>query len=150
MLTFAAFALLASAAAAQTPLPTADANKRGLTDKDFPKVVKLGENVYGVMILPARGGNAQPNATRVTTNSMFVVTTDGVLVADGQGSAAAVNQVVDEIKKVTPQPIKYVVVCSEHTDHTDGLSAFPSTATFISSPFSQNTFRTQANAPNRA
>ena len=136
-------------ALAQAPIPTADANKRGLTDKDFPKVVKLGDNVYGIQILPAQGPNAQPNATRVTTNSMAVITTDGVLVADTQGSIAAANQVMDEIKKLTSQPIKYVVVCSEHTDHTNGISAFPSTATYISSPFSQKTFQDQANAPNR-
>jgi glyoxylase-like metal-dependent hydrolase (beta-lactamase superfamily II) len=80
---------------------------------------------------------------------MVVVTTDGVLVADGQGSVQAGTQVVEEIKKLTNQPIKYFVVCSEHTDHTNGLSAFPSTATFIASPFSKNTLETSANAPNR-
>src|SRR5262249_39230289 len=81
-----AFILTASVASAQAPIPTADANKRGLTDKDFPKVVKLADNAYAIEILPAQGPNAQPNATRVTTNSMAVVTTDGVLVADTQGS----------------------------------------------------------------
>ena len=30
---------------AQGAVPTADANKRGLTDKDFPRVVKLADNV---------------------------------------------------------------------------------------------------------
>ena len=141
--------LAAGVASAQGAPPTADAVKRGLTDKDFPHVVKLAENVYAIEILPGRGGNAQPDATRVTTNSLAVITSDGVLVADGQGSAAGVNQVLDEIKKLTAQPLKYVVVCSEHTDHTNGLPAFPSTATFIASPFSKNTFETQANAPNR-
>ncbi|HEY7175113.1 MAG TPA: hypothetical protein VH442_09365, partial [Micromonosporaceae bacterium] len=94
--------LLAGAVSAQAPLPTADANKRGLTDKDFPRRIKLAENVYAIEILPPRGGNAQPNATRVTTNSMVVVTTDGVLVADGQGSAAAAKLLMDEIAKLTP------------------------------------------------
>ena len=144
-----AFVLMAGFASAQSVVPTADANKRGLTDKDFPKPIKLADNVYAVEILPPRGPNAQPDATRVTTNSMVVITTDGVLVADGQGSPAAVNLLMDEIKKLTDQPIKYVIVCSEHTDHTGGLSAFPSTATFVASPFSKATFETQANAPNR-
>ena len=55
---------------------------------------------------------------RYTTNTMFVVTNDGVLVADGQGSIAAANLVIDEMKKITTQPIKYFVICTEHTDHT--------------------------------
>jgi glyoxylase-like metal-dependent hydrolase (beta-lactamase superfamily II) len=129
-------------ASAQSAVPYAPADpiKRGMTAKDFPRVTKLAENVYAIQILPGQG---------VTTNSMAVITPDGVLVADGQGSIPAATLVMDEIKKLTPQPVKYFVVCSEHTDHTNGLSGFPSTATFISSPFTQKTFQTQADAPNR-
>src|SRR6185295_6417607 len=130
--------LMASFASAQSVVATADANKRGLTDKDFPRPVKLADNVYAIEILPSQGPNAQPNATRVTTNSMAVITTDGVLIADGQGSPAAATLVMDQIRKLTSQPVKYFVLCSEHTDHTNGLSGFPSTATFIASPFSKN------------
>ena len=145
----ALISLAAAAVSAQAPVHSADANKRGLTDKDFPRQVKLAENVYAYEILPGRGGNAQPDATRVTTNSMVVVTSEGVLIADTQGSIAGANQLLEEVKKLTPQPIKYIVICTEHTDHTNGISAFPQTATYISSPFTQNTFRTQANDPSR-
>jgi glyoxylase-like metal-dependent hydrolase (beta-lactamase superfamily II) len=141
--------LVASFTFAQSPIPTADANKRGLTDKDFPKQIKLAENVYAFEILPPQGRNAQPGASRVTTNSMVVITTDGVLIADGQGNPAAANRLMDEIKKLTSQPIKYVIVCSEHADHTGGNSAFPSTATFFATPFSKSNLETQANASNR-
>src|SRR5207244_12243409 len=75
----------------------------------------------------------------MTTNSLFVVTTDGVLVADGQGNVQQAKEMVDKIAKITPQPIKYVVICSDHGDHTAGNTAFPKTAVFISSPASKKT-----------
>src|SRR4029079_14552142 len=101
------FVLLATVAAAQTPVHSADAYKRGLTDKDFPHRITLADNVYAIEILPAQGPNANPNNTRITTNSMVVVTTDGVLLGYGQGSAAAAKLLMGEIAKLTPQPIKY-------------------------------------------
>jgi glyoxylase-like metal-dependent hydrolase (beta-lactamase superfamily II) len=133
----------------QVPVRTADANKRGLTDKDFPHVVKLANNVYAVEVLPPAGNAAAGAQERVTTNSMVIVTTDGVMVVDGQGSVGDATKLIDEIKKITNQPIKYVVVSSEHGDHTGGLSAFPSTATFISHPLTKATFEAQAAAPAR-
>ncbi len=136
-------------AEAQGVPPTADAVKRGLTDKDFPRRIALADNVYGIEILPSLAPNAPPGATRVTTNSLVVVTAEGVLVADGQGSPEAVNKLVTEIRKLTTKPVRYVVVCSEHPDHTGGLAAFPQDATFVASRFSQHTFELQAKAPDR-
>ena len=43
-----------------------------------------------------------------------------MLVADGQGTPAVTQKLVDEIRRLTPQPIVDVVVCSEHGDHTGG------------------------------
>jgi glyoxylase-like metal-dependent hydrolase (beta-lactamase superfamily II) len=44
---------------------------------------------------------------------------------------------VDWIKKTTTQPIKYVVVCSDHGDHTGGNAAFPQGAIFLAHPTSK-------------
>ena len=63
--------------------------------------------------------------------SMFVVTGEGVLVADGQGSFEETARMVEEIGKVTDQPITHVVVCSDHGDHTAGNAAFPEGVEFI-------------------
>jgi glyoxylase-like metal-dependent hydrolase (beta-lactamase superfamily II) len=76
----------------------------------------------------------------MTTNSLIVTTKDGVLVADGQADNAAVERMITEIKKLSDKPIKYVVICSEHGDHTGGNPAFKAAfpdAVFISSPASQ-------------
>src|ERR1700733_14889243 len=89
---------------------TADAGKRGLKESDFPRTVQVAANVYTYE-------DFHSGADRFTTTNMFVVTGEGVLVADAQGSRKATQGLIDAIHKVTPQPIRYVVVCSEHPDH---------------------------------
>ena len=145
-LLIAVFMLISSLALGQSKVKTGDTSKRGLTDKDFPRVTKLADNVYAYeMIRPVTPGTDE----RFTTNSLIVVTTDGVLVADGQGSPADTARLVEEIKKMTNQPIKYVVMGSEHGDHTSGNASFPTTAAFIAHPASKANIERQANSPNR-
>ncbi len=110
---------------------------RGLTPADFPQLKKLTDSVYVFSDLHSGGFGYM-------TNDMIVITTDGVLIADGQGTAAVTAKLVDQVATLTPQPIKYVVVCSEHGDHTGGNVSFPSTATFVSSPASQAALQKQA------
>jgi cyclase len=110
---------------------TGDPYRRGLTDADFPRVQKLADGVYSYEQLRSAG------TEKFTTVSLFVVTSAGVLVADGQGSVAETKRMVDEIAKITPQPITHVVVCSDHGDHTAGNAAFPATATFYVHPTSK-------------
>ena len=125
------------AGAAQV-IRTADPSKRGLTDADFPRIQRLADDVYSYEQLRSAG------AEKFTTVSLFVVTEAGVLVADGQGSVAETRRMVDEIAKVTPQPITHVIVCSDHGDHTAGNSAFPATATFYIHPTSKATLGASA------
>jgi glyoxylase-like metal-dependent hydrolase (beta-lactamase superfamily II) len=61
----------------------------------------------------------------VTTVSMFVVTDEGVLVADGQGNPEESALLLDEIARVTDQPVTHLVMASDHGDHTGGNAAFP-------------------------
>jgi glyoxylase-like metal-dependent hydrolase (beta-lactamase superfamily II) len=58
--------------------------------------------------------------------AMFVVTRDGVIATDpiGYGRPQAVTTYVDEIKKVTPQPIKYLIYSHHHFDHIAGGKPF--------------------------
>ena len=65
------------------------------------------------------------------------MTTAGVLVADGQGSVAETQRMVDEIAKVTPRPITHVVIGSDHGDHTAGNKAFPAGVKYYVHPTSQ-------------
>jgi glyoxylase-like metal-dependent hydrolase (beta-lactamase superfamily II) len=58
--------------------------------------------------------------------SMFVVTSDGVIATDpiGLGRPQAVTTYIDEIRKVTSQPIRYVIYSHSHYDHITGGQPF--------------------------
>ena len=60
------------------------------------------------------------------SQAMFVVTRDGVIATDpiGYGRPQAVTTYIDEIKKVTQQPIKYLVYSHHHFDHIAGGKPF--------------------------
>ena len=125
------------AGAADALVKTADPIKRGYALTDFPRTKQLALGVYTFEALRSSGDGGQ-----MTTVSLFVVGSDSVLLADGQGTVKDTESLIDAIKKVTPLPIKYVVVCSDHGDHTTGnptiKAAYPG-AVFISSPASQKT-----------
>src|SRR5262245_33253030 len=93
---------------------------RGLTAKDFPRTKELAPNVYSYEALRNETGGQK------TTVNLVVIGSGGVLVADGQGNVAQTKALVDWIRTKTPQPIRYVIVCSDHGDHTGGNTAFPS------------------------
>ena len=58
--------------------------------------------------------------------SMFVVTKDGVIATDpiGYGRPKIVNTYIEEIRKVTDKPIKYLVYSHHHNDHISGAKPF--------------------------
>jgi cyclase len=117
---------------------TADPGKRGLKESDFPRTIKVMENVYTYE-------DFHSGAEKFTTTDMFVVTSDGVLVADAQGSPEATRGLVEAIRKVTPKPIKYVIICSDHGDHTAGNAALPPGITYYIHPTSKAILDRQAN-----
>jgi len=101
-------AALAATAQAQTPPPFATTKVDG-TD--------------GVYIF--RNGNHQ---------AMFIVTREGVIATDpvAYGRPTGGQTYLDEIRKVTNQPVKYVIYSHHHYDHIAGGKAFKDAgATFI-------------------
>jgi cyclase len=131
------FALRATADKSAAQVRTAFPDKRGVKLTDFPRTIKLADNVYGYEDIRQPG---------FTTVSLFVVGNDGVLVADGQGSPDATKKMLDEIAKVTPKPIKWYVVGSDHGDHTAGNAVLPKDITFVVSPFSKQQLKLAAPA----
>jgi cyclase len=85
----------------------------------------------------------------MTTVSMWVVTRDGVLLADGQADPLKTQRLLDAITKTTNQPLRYYVVCSDHGDHTGGNSVLPAGVTIIAHPTSKAALEKSASAPNR-
>ncbi len=96
-----AAALMSTAAPAQAQQPQIAATKVEGTD-----------NVYIF-----RNGNHQ---------AMFVVTKDGVIATDpvAYGRPTGGKSYVDEIRKVTDKPIKYLIYSHHHYDHIAGGKAF--------------------------
>jgi glyoxylase-like metal-dependent hydrolase (beta-lactamase superfamily II) len=121
---------------------SADIATRGLTKADFPRWKMIAPDVYEYE-------GTHPGIV-IPTVSLIVVTPDGVLVADGQADPAQGQAMVDTIKKITRQPVKYMVVASEHGDHTGGNAAFKAAwpdMVFLSSPASQKALAKDANPP---
>lgn len=135
--------LAAGTAAAQ--VRTADPVKRGMKESDFPRTVKIADNIYTYEDFHA-------GEEKFTTTNLFLVTDEGVLVADGQGSPAETKGLVDAIAKVTPKPIRYVVIASDHGDHTAGNASFPEGVTYIVHPTSKAILdrAAEASRPGRA
>jgi len=116
---------------------TAYPEKRGFKLSEFPRTIKLAENIYGYEEIRQPG---------FTTVSLFVVGNDGVLIADGQGSPAATQKMLDEIARVTPKPVKWYIVGSDHGDHTAGNSVLPKDIVYIVSKASQAQMKLDAPA----
>jgi cyclase len=124
LLTVAVTASLNLALLAQSVVRTADPIKRGMKLTDIPRTVKVTDNVYTYE-------DYHSGDEKFTTTNMFVVTDEGVFVADGQGSVPETKGLVDAIAKVTPKPIKYVAICSDHGDHTAGNASFPPDVRYV-------------------
>jgi cyclase len=121
---------------------TADPVKRGFKESDFPRVVKIAENVYGYE-------DFHPSPDKMTTVSMWVVTSEGVLLADGQADPAKTRKLLHAIAKTTDKPLKYYIVCSDHGDHTGGNSVLPAGVTIVAHPTSKEALEQTAVSPNR-
>ena len=91
-----ALALTVAVAAAQTSAPQFD-------------LTKVTDHVYSF-----RSG---------IHRAMVVVTSDGVIVTDPINSMAAKNM-MDEIRKVTDKPVKFVIYSHNHWDHIAGARTF--------------------------
>lgn len=63
--------------------------------------------------------------------AIFITTPKGVIVTDPISLEAA-TWLKGEIKKLTDQPVRYVIYSHDHNDHITGGSLFAETATFVS------------------
>ncbi len=82
-----------------------------LNSQTLPEnVAKIGENIYSY------GGYGE-------YYSMFIVTSEGVIAIESVDSRHA-KGMIEAIKKVSPQPIKYLLHSHNHWDHASGGQVF--------------------------
>ncbi len=83
--------------------------------------IRVANNVYFI-----RGETAVPSAANRghTSNAGFVVTKDGVVVFDALGTPVLGRELIEAIRKITPAPIRRVIVSHYHADHFYGLQPF--------------------------
>ncbi len=92
------------------------------------KAVKVADAVWMVQGDAAAGSAANRN---FVSNAGFVVTDDGVVVIDALGSPTLALELLAEIRRVTKQPVRHVIVTHFHADHIYGLQAFKATGANI-------------------
>ena len=68
------------------------------------------------------------------SNAGVVITDAGVVVFDALGSPSLAQQLLQEIRKLTDQPIKRVIVSHYHADHIYGLQVFKDAGAEIHAP----------------
>lgn len=91
----------------------------GAQDTPVPEPVAPG--VWMVQGQSALGSSANRN---FISNAGFVVTNDGVVVIDALGSPALAEELLAQIRRITPLPVRHVILTHYHADHIYGLQAF--------------------------
>lgn len=92
--------------------------------RDYPAVkaqvtpIQVTPRVYYVQGKP---GIASAENEGFNSNAGFVVTEGGVVVIDALGTPTLGNELLKAIRKVTPRPVKRVIVTHYHADHFYGL-----------------------------
>jgi cyclase len=84
--------------------------------EDLFEIKPLADGVYAAIAKPTY---------RVNSNSAIILLGDGVLVVDANSTPSAARSLIEQIKKLTPKPVKYVVNTHFHSDHTQGDAAYP-------------------------
>lgn len=83
-----------------------------------PRAAEVAPGVWLVQGESALGSSANRN---FISNAAFVVTADRVVVIDALGSPVLAEELLEEIRRVTPLRVRHVIVTHYHADHVYGL-----------------------------
>jgi alkyl sulfatase BDS1-like metallo-beta-lactamase superfamily hydrolase len=76
-----------------------------------PKVEKVSEDVYVAM------GYALGNVVMIRTD-------EGLVIIDGSDNVEVAGKILADFRKITPLPVRYLILTHFHPDHTGGARAF--------------------------
>jgi len=86
-------------------------------DRPAPTRVQIADGVYLFKTAPY-------GPVGLDGNSIAIISNDGVLVFDSNGTPSASRAVLNEIRSITSQPVKYVVNSHWHWDHWYGTEVY--------------------------
>jgi glyoxylase-like metal-dependent hydrolase (beta-lactamase superfamily II) len=92
---------------------------------------ELAPGVFAVMAADVE------ETDHTATNAGFIVGQNGVLVVESLSNGELASQLIGEIRKNTPLPIRYLVNTSYHGDHCFGNFVFPAETTIIEHTFTK-------------
>jgi cyclase len=90
---------------------------RTVAAEELFEIKPVAEGVYAAIAKPAY---------KVNCNAAIILLDDGVLVVDTHSKPSAARALIEQIKKITDKPVKYVVNTHFHWDHYQGNEAYPS------------------------
>ena len=85
--------------------------------EDLFEIKPIADGVYAAIAKPAY---------KVNCNAAIIILGDSVLVVDTHSKPSAARALIEQIKKLTPKPVKFVVNTHFHWDHYQGNQAYPS------------------------
>ena len=84
---------------------------------DLFDIKPIADGVYAAIAKPAY---------KVNCNAAIILLDDSVLVVDTHSKPSAARALIEQIKKLTDKPVRYVVNTHFHWDHYQGNQAYPS------------------------
>src|ERR1700730_17851613 len=88
-----------------------------LAADDLFDIKPVADGVYAAIAKPAY---------KVNCNAAIILLDDAVLVVDTHSKPSAARALIEQIKKLTDKPVKYVVNTHFHWDHYQANEAYPS------------------------
>jgi len=85
--------------------------------EDLFDIKPMADGVYAAIAKPAY---------KVNCNAAIILLGDSVLVVDTHSKPSAARALIEQIKKITDKPVRYVVNTHFHWDHYQGNQAYPS------------------------
>ncbi len=101
------------------PIPAAAQTK---PEEKLFELKKIGEGVYAAI---------SPGESKAGANAGFVIGDDSVAVIDTFEDAAAAKVLLEEIRKITKLPVRFVVNTHYHLDHVAGNGVFAETGAVV-------------------
>lgn len=110
-------------------IPLALASQAGPIDIEM-SMKPVSEHVYYVQ---GKAGIATDNKGFIS-NAVAILTGDGVVLVDALGSPSLGQRFLEEVRTLTDQPIRAVIVTHYHADHIYGLQVFEDLGAEIIAP----------------